>query len=103
MGAAARDDLSRRVADEDFIHDVLAIALDVAVDDDGARREALANHHGREQAPFLARVEVAVDVRQIPSERVVNGAVENECGSDGAAERRRTSIPWVVVAGAGGV
>ena len=103
MGAAARDDLSRCVADEYFVHDVLAIALGVAIDDDGASREPLANHHGREQVPFLARVEVAVNVGQIPSERVVNGAMENQSGSDGAAERRGAAIPWIVVAGAGDI
>ena len=103
MGAAARYDLSRRVADEHFVHHVFAIALEVAVDDDGAGREPLANHHGCEHVPFLARVQVAVNIRQIPCERVVNGAVENQRRSDGAAERRIAAVPWIVVAGAGDV
>ena len=83
----------------DFVHDVFAIALHVAIDDYRARREALADHHRREQAPFLARVKVAVDVRQIPTERLVNGAVENQRGSERTSERRRASVPWIVVAG----
>ena len=89
--------------DENLIHYVFAIALDVTIDDHGARREPLAHHHRREQAPFLARVEVAVDVRQIPSERMVNGAVKNQRGSDGAAERRALAVPWIVVASAGDI
>ena len=83
-----------------FVHDVFAIALDVTVDDDGASGEPLADHHRREELPFLARVKVAVDVRQVPSERLVNGAVENQRGRDRAAERRLVAIPWIVVAGA---
>jgi len=46
MGAAARDDLSRRVGDEHFVHDVLAIALHVAIDNYRARREPLATITG---------------------------------------------------------
>src|SRR5260370_27497219 len=99
MGAAARDDLSRRVGDQYFVHDVLAIALHVAIDDYRASREPLANHHGREQAQFLARVEVAVNVRQIPTERLINGAVEDQRGRERTSERRRASVPWIVVAG----
>ncbi len=84
MSPAARHDLAARVADEDFVHDVFAIALDVTVDDDGASGQPLADHHRREDFPFLARMKVAVDIRQVPSERLVNGAVENQRGRDGA-------------------
>ena len=66
-----------RVGDQYFVHDVLAIAFHITIDNYRARREPLTNHHRRKQAPFLARVQVAVDIRQIPTERLVNGAVED--------------------------
>src|ERR1700675_1678788 len=101
MGAAPRDDLSRRVGDNHFVHDVLAIAFHVAIDDYRASREPLADHHGCKQAPFLARVEVAVNVRQIPAERLINGAVEDQRGSERTSERRWATVPRIVVAGSG--
>src|SRR5271170_2588324 len=100
MGAAARHNLSRRVADENFVHHVFTIAFDVTVDDDGAGGEPFADSYGREQFPFLARVQVAENVRQIPSERAVHRVVENQRGSEGAAERRVAAIPRIVVTGA---
>src|SRR5713101_3326174 len=98
MGSAPRDDPPARIGNDDFVYDVFAIALDVTVNDHGSGGEAFADHHRREQIPFLARVKVAVDVGQIPVEIAVNGAMENQRRSDGTSERRTVAIPGIVVA-----
>src|ERR1700684_1283751 len=103
MGAAARHNLFRRRADQYFVHNDFAIALDVTVDDDGAGGEPFADFDGREQFPFLARVQVAENVRQIPSERAVDRVVEDQRRSDGAAERRVAAVPRIVVTRSGNV
>ena len=101
MGAAARHDEPGGVGDDDLAYDVLAIALEVALDDHPMRAQRIADHHRREVLPFLARVQVAVNLRQVPFGRwLINRRMQDQRRRDGTAEWRVATIPRIVVAGA---
>ncbi len=100
MGAAAGYDTSAGVEDQRLVDHVLAVALHVTVDDDRSRVQPLAHHHRREEVEFLARMQVAVEVGQVPVKRMEDRRMNDERGRDRAAERRGSAIPWIVVAGA---
>src|SRR5262249_185841 len=65
----------------------------------GSGGQALAHHPRREDPPFLARVQIAVDVRQVPIQVAINRGVQNQRRCNRAAERRFTAIPGIVIAG----
>ena len=69
---------SSRRADVGLVHDVVAAALLVALDDRRARAHARADRDRREQLPVLARVQVPEQVLQVPlaDELVALGVVE---------------------------
>ena len=54
-----------------FVDDILAVALDIAVDDQRTNSDGLSNHDGMEEFPFLAGVKIAVNSGQVPGQRPV--------------------------------
>src|SRR5437867_13288969 len=103
MRPASGDYLPGCVRDDDLVHDELAIALDVAIDDNRSRRKPLPDSDRCEQFPFLARVQIAEDVGQVPFERAIHGVIKDQGRSDWVAEWRPIAIPRIVVASDGDI
>ena len=55
-----------RVEQEAFVDDVLAVALDVTIDDHRPRMQPITRPDRRKPSPFLAGMEIAKEVRQVP-------------------------------------
>src|SRR6266851_9951802 len=105
MGARALDDLpGRGGAEGAFDDDVIAVTLDVAVDDHDAAAQLVTDTERRKSLPLLARMEVAVQVGEVPiAGSAKRRRMEKQCGRERAAERRVAMIPGMIVAGAGDV
>src|SRR5260370_38570689 len=99
MGARALDDLPGRGETEGaFDDDVVAVTLDVAVDDHDAAAQLVAATERRKSLPFLARMEVAVQGGEVPIPgSAKRRRMEKESGRERAAERRGAVIPGLIV------
>src|SRR2546423_6172494 len=98
MRPAARGEPAIGVEHHHLAYDVLAIALQVPVGDHPPRSHLLADLYRSEQVPFLARMQISVDARQIPIDgrvalRVQDQSWSDRCYTAGAAVER------IVVAG----
>src|SRR5260370_38852898 len=103
MGARALDDLPGRGETEGaFDDDVVAVTLDVAVDDHDAAAQFVAATERRKSLPFLARMEGAVQGGEVPiAGRAKRRRMEKQCGRERAAGRRVAVKPGMIVPGAG--
>ena len=61
-----------------FVNDILAIAFDVAVDNQRTSCHPVSNCRRLEELPLLASVKIAVDPRQVPGQRPVYLRMEQQ-------------------------
>ncbi len=98
MSAAAVQDASVGPEAGHLLDHVFAVPLDVAVDDEGAGGDRVADHYRVEQLPLLLGVQVAVDVGQIPGQVAIDLAVQDKGWGDRPAEGGVAKVPGVLVA-----
>src|SRR5215469_16154011 len=99
MCAAALNDLSLRVQEQAFIDDVFAIPLYVTVNDYRARMQFFADTYRGEAGPLLARMQIPENVGQIPVMVAKHSGMDDKCRRYWAAERRRPTVPRMMIAG----
>src|SRR5271154_1640596 len=100
MGPAALDQLSARTEEQAFVDYVLAIALAIARDYERTRVKFVAHPHRREALPLLARMQVAVNIWQIPIVGPKHRGMQNQGRCVSLVHGRITAILRIVVPGA---
>jgi hypothetical protein len=103
MGAAALRQLTVGFEDQRFVDDVFSVAFDIPIDNYRAAAQFLADANRREAFPFLTRVEIAENVRQIPFLRAEDGGMKYQRWRQRSAQRRSVAIPRIIVTGSGDV
>lgn len=103
MRPAALHDAVLAIEYENFVDHIFAIALDVTLHHHRTRPQMIALANRRKTLPFLARMQIAKGLWQVPGAIAKCHRMKNQRGRQRSAERRLTAIPRMIIAGRGDI